>query len=255
MRPALTVLLLLLAAGPALAAFDRTPRNELMVGSSQRAVAAAAGGGCHAYPAGAQPASYPAECDYGSPLELGPSLFVRPGHLMALDFDAPVIRLHLRIVGGAVASPDGAGVGQPDNRVAVEPEGGVAPAKRWLARVPDHWRRAFTRLSAHAYYGTEPDRAEWDLNYEVGVQVVPGGTGRVKMPSLVGLPLAKALRELERRGLGWRLDGRREIAFDTGPPPHPDTPVARDRRRIAAQDLRPGRRLRRTTVVDLVTRR
>lgn len=254
MRIAVLLTLLLAALVPAASAFDDVPRNELVVGSSQRAAGATAGGGCYAYaqPAGA---SYASSCDYGGPLALGPSLYVRPGRLVALDFDSPVVRVNLRIVDDRPYAPEGGGVGEPDNRVAVEPEGGATPARRWLARVPEHWREGPMRLHAHAFYGSSPDRFEWDRNYEFGLQVIRGGTGRVRVPRLRGLPLAKALRELERRGLGWRLDGEREIGFDTGPPPPPDADVAAEPRRVASQDLRPGRRVRRTTVVDLVTRR
>ena len=231
------LLLALLAAAP----FDGTPRNELVAGSSQRAVAATAGGGCYAYAQAAGSAGHSYEdCDYGGPLELRGHLPVRHGRLVALDFDAPVVRVNLRVRDGS--------------SVPAEPAGGTTPTRRWLARVPEEWEPGAIRLGAHAFYGNSPDRFDWDLNYEFGLLVLRRGTGRVTMPRLAGRPLAKALRELERRGLGWRLDGSREIAFDTGPPPPPDAAVRRQRRRVTGQDIRPGRRLRRQSVVDLTTR-
>lgn len=234
------------AATEPVLAFDQQPMDELRIGSSQRAVAAAAGSGC--FRSGESVTC--AEAVY--PLTLGGILFIRPAHEIALDFDWPVEHVQVRVVEPRPEDQPCAGCfrGEPD-LIDLRPVG-AAPSRRWIGSIPPGLPRGLMRWSFSTRYaaGAQPTGSRY---FEGGVYVLRSDRTHVRVPRLAGRSYEAATRELERRGLRWRRN-RGALEFDTGAPPAPGAAASRSQGRVTAQSLRPGRRVRRGSRVRLTVR-
>lgn len=242
-------LLLALVLPASAGAFDDQPMNELTVASSQRSIAATAGSGCFIGPngGGCGDAAYPLQLE-------GPPLMVRRAHTIGFELDHPAESLEVRLRGGGAPPKDGGSVGETFSRAfAVQPEGPL-PARRWLATVPEDLADGFARVGATAVYPKAGDPSG-DRDFEFGIHVIRRGATRVKVPKLVGRSYGLATRELERRGLRWRVGRKGTISFETGPWGCPAIIPDPCDDRVIAQWLRPGRKVARGSVVTLEVRR
>ncbi|HVL94731.1 MAG TPA: PASTA domain-containing protein [Solirubrobacteraceae bacterium] len=241
--PAAAVAVALITAAPA-SAFDAEPMNELLLGSSQRSVAATAGPGC-VFHDDAHSCSGTSEEQ-----PLTGTLFMRPRHQIALDFDWPVQVVRVseprydQPCANCFRSP-------PPSLFELTPIGG-APARRWVGTVPAALPHGFMRWSIAAEYD-RGSRPTGNRTFEAGVYVLHRKHRRAHVPRLTGRTYGAAIRELERRGLRWRRNGG-PVRFDTGAPPPPGARRDVPEGRVVAQSLRAGRAVRRATVIRLTVR-
>jgi hypothetical protein len=228
-RRALAVAAVLSSAAfaPPAASFDEQPMNELTIGSSQRSVAATAAAGCIR-----DGNSHTCSGTAGE-LPLSGTLFVRPGHQIALDFDWPVEQVHVTEPHYAPPCANCMTAGQPASLLELHPVGG-SPSRRWEGSLPAGLPRGFVRWSVHAQYDASLT-SSGNRNFEAGVWVLRSERKRVLVPRLVGRTYVEAIRELERRGLRWRRN-RGPLQFDTGAPG--GAPAASGG--VTAQSKKPG---------------
>ena len=205
----------LVAAAPADGAW-----RDLRVGSSQRSVQATPGSGC-----GTSADGNGGCADAAYPLALRGTLFVRRGHALALDFDQPVDRV-------SVSTPHG--------HIPVRREWN---GTRWLGTIPETLPDGFARIGVGTAW------SGGDQHFEAGLHVIRRGRRWVRVPDVAG-PYVDAMLALERRGLRWRDARGGQRYFDSGPP-IPPMAIATPARPVRGQSIRPGKRVRRGTVVLL----